>query len=158
MPEDGINNGARSFGRLMLALIPWALAVGFSAWLGFWIALHQYRHELSQEDRAAVYVGAKDRPKDKITIEILPHGCTLVTKADVDGDRLLMYARNECHKTLDYVAWNWQEVSPDGTIIRSGWTNTASCPAPRLAGSSAECSMNIVTDDRAKTLQVWTNE
>ncbi len=153
--EDGINSGARSFGRLMLALIPWALGVGFASWLGLWIALHQYRHELSQEDRAATYVGATEKPKDKIVVEINHIDCTSITRVDVDGDVLLMYAQNNCHERLNYLSWNWQLVSPDGTIIRSGYENTTHCPTPTLSGSIAECQIKIEPDDRAKILRVW---
>ncbi len=50
--ENGVQNGARNIGRLALALIPWALAIGASVWLGVYVGIHQFRHELSQEDRA----------------------------------------------------------------------------------------------------------
>ena len=67
----------------------------------------------------------------------------------------MIYATNECRKTLDYVSWHWQGISPDGTVIAMGYTNNAYCPVPRMPGDKAECKMEISTDDRIKTLRVW---
>jgi hypothetical protein len=155
MSEDGINSGARRFGRLCLALIPWALGIGASAWLGVWIGVHEFRHTLSQEERAAVYAGAQARPKAKIEISVIPHDCSVVTRTDIDGSALLIYSQNNCHKRLDYFAWYWQLVSPNGTVLKDGYQNWR-CPVPVEPNDIAECRIEINTDDRTNILRVWT--
>jgi hypothetical protein len=154
--EDGTNAGMRNIGRLALFLIPWALALGAAAWIGVYIGAHDFRHQLSQEERAATYTGASEKPKDKFKIVIEPHDCSHITKADIDGHVLLLYARNDCHKTLDYLAWHWQEVSPNGTIISGGYQNNAYCPVPQHYSEIAECSQEISDDDRAVQIKLWT--
>lgn len=153
--ENGMDSDVRNFGRLCLALIPWALGIGAAVWLGVWITGHDFRHQLSQEDRAAVYTGAEQRPKSKVVITIIPRDCTEVTRADIDGSALLIYARNDCHKRLDYMEWHWQSVSPNGTVLKDGYTN-GDCPKAVEPGDVAECHMNIDADDRAEVLRVWT--
>ena len=58
MNEDGINSGARNIGRFFLALIPWALGIGFAVWLGVYMAMREIHREALQEQRAAQYTGA----------------------------------------------------------------------------------------------------
>ncbi len=153
--ENGVQNGARNIGRLALALIPWALAIGASVWLGVYVGIHQFRHELSQEDRAAVYTAATQRQKSKIAIQIIPHDCSTVTRADIDGSTLLLYAQNNCHKRLRYFEWHWQALSPNRTILTSDWTN-GECPMPIESSDVAECKMEIEPDDRTTTIRIWT--
>jgi hypothetical protein len=152
--EDGINSGARNIGRFFLSLVPWALAIGAMSWLGLWISVHQYRSEVEQERRRAVYVGAEERPKDKIKIEARKVDCLTVERADVDGGSLTMYGRADrtCSEAW-YTAWHWQELSPDRTLIHEGYTN--SCPDLRKAGDKSECRMKIEVDDRTAYLTVW---
>lgn len=153
--ETGIDAGARNIGRLALAAIPWALAVGVSAWIGAYVALHEVRRQLSQEERAAVYTGAAERPKAKIAVEILDKYCVKVTRVDIDGENLVVYTKNECHREIEYgLNWNWRLISPNGTAIASGYTNGAFCARPPLNGM-AECKMSVKTDDRAAKIQVW---
>jgi hypothetical protein len=152
--EDGVNAGARNFGRLMLALIPYALGLAALVWLSFYIGAHKFRRELSQEERAAVYVGAQQRPTQKLKIEVVKRDCSTITRSDVDGEMLLIYARNDCHENLSYFSWHWEEVSPSGTVIGEGYEN--SCPNPTFPGDSAECSLHIASDDRASLLRIWT--
>src|SRR5258708_5935846 len=102
--EDGVNAGQRNIGRFFLAAIPWLLGLGASVWLGVWIGYHDFRHQLSQEDRAAIYVGAENRPKAKIIPTIMPKDCTHITRADIDGSTLLLWARNDCDSYLSYMS------------------------------------------------------
>lgn len=153
--EDGVNAGVRNFGRLALALIPWALGIGFAAWLGVWVALHQYRHELSQEDRAAVYVGAAERPKSKLAVDIIPQDCSVITRADINGEDLLLYAKNNCHAKVRYMEWHWEALSPDRTVIHGGYENWK-CPDVIMPGDVAECKLSINMDDRTAVIRVWT--
>lgn len=153
--EDGINSGARNVGRLALSLVLLALGLGASVWFGVYMGVHQFRRELSQEERAAIVVGAEVRPTEKIAVALSQSGCVRVTRADLDGRNLIIYTSNGCHRELTYVEWHWEELSPSGTVVHGGWTNWQ-CPAPRLPGDSAECRFdNIELDDRAASMRVW---
>lgn len=159
--EDGVNAGARNVGRFFLAAIPWILGLAAAVWFGVYVGIHNFRHELSQEElehirqqRAAVYVGAENRPTGKMKVDIVPNWCVSIIRVDVDGENLLLYGRNDCHTKVDYVVWKWQEVSPNGTSLHTEWTNL--CPEPLLPGDVSECKMEIVPDDRAAAVRVWT--
>lgn len=160
--EDGNNAGSRNLGRLALALIPWALGIGFAAWLATWISFHNFQHQQTQEDRAAAYVGATIRPKGKIAIDMQHHDCTTVVRSDIDGSKLLLYARNDCGQAINYLAWHWQVLSPDGTLLKQGYTNQCALPGP---GETAECLLEYLgkeaysetVDDRADRIRVWTS-
>lgn len=152
--ENGMDLGARNVGKFFLALIPWALGIGFTVWFGAWVGVTKYKHDISQEKRAAVYVGAETKPEEKLKIKVVKHDSSTITKADVNGKDLIVYARNDGNK-LDYLEWHWKLISPDGTAISEGYTNQ--CPKPQDHGDKAECKMTIETDDRAATLQIWTS-
>lgn len=154
MREDGRNAGHRGIGRLAMALMLWALGIGASAWLGFYIGFHDFRKKLSQEQRAAVYTGALERPKSPIAIKILRRGCIDIFKVDIDGGNLLIYTRNHCHAPVSYVEWHAALLAPNGTIIKETSTNWK-CAIPREPGSSAECELQMDIDDRTAVVQVW---
>jgi len=159
MQEDGLNSGAKNIGRFFLALIPWALGIGFAVWLGVYTALHQIHREALQEQRAAQFTGAVERPKSKLKIEVLDKSCLHITHVDVDGDDLALYGKNDCHRTINYPQWDWELASPNGTIVKQGYANGGTCPVPKIAGSTAECKpYNYSQDDRAETLRVWMEE
>lgn len=159
--EDGFNSGVRNIGRFFLSLIPWAIGIGALVWLGVWVGVAKYKHDVAkykhdieQQRRAATYVGAEERPKEKLKIEVIKKDCSTLIRADVNGRDLVMYAKNNCHEEISYLAWHWQSVSPDGTVIRSGYTNR--CPIPRTHGEKAECKDEIVVDDRTSSIRLWT--
>lgn len=156
--EDGVNAGYRNFGRLALMCIPFALGIGASVWLGAYIGVHDFEKQLSQEGRAAIAVGAAVRPTAKIKIEIKPQPCAAVTRADLEGQTLRLYATNDCGQRIRYMVWKYAFVSPNGTVLKDGWTNL--CPLPAEKGDKAECLFEswqrITVDDRAATVRVWT--
>lgn len=156
MSENGIENGGRNIGRLALSLIPYALGLGAAVWLGVYINAHNFKHQLTQEDRAAAYVGATERPKSKILVEIIPQDCTQIFNTDIDGDTLMLYAQSNCDFKMEYMEWHWEAISPNNTIIASGYHNTAYCPALTTPGIKAECRMEVSTDDRIVKFRVWT--
>lgn len=153
--EDGINAGQRRIGTFFLYAIPLVLGVGASVWLGVYIGVHDFRRELSQEERRSEYVGASVRPKEKLKISVVPYDCTHITKANIDGKDLLLYARNDCHRRLEYNSWHWRLLSPDGVVIGEGYTNWQ-CPTLSSPGVITECNLKIKQDDRAALLEVWT--
>lgn len=136
-----------------------AVGVGFGVWLGFFKDAHDYGKQLSQEDRAAQYVGAAERPKSKLVIKVTDDGCAHITRAEIDGTSLLMYAQNDCGYSIHYMEWRWQTVAPDGTYLKSGYENTAGCPVPVEPHAKAECHTRLAgydesIDDRAASVHV----
>jgi hypothetical protein len=159
--DDGINSGVRHAGRglgtLSLAAIPLALGAGFSVWLGAYMQAHAFFNLLSQEQRAAIYVAAPDgpvKPKEHIQIQVIKRECAKVERVDLDGDSIVVYGKNNCGHSIDYLAYHWQEISSGGVVIGQDYQN--GCPKPTEVGDVAECRMKIPDpDDRAKTLRVW---
>lgn len=151
--EDGFNAGQRNIGRLFLFAIPLALGLGASTWLGVWIGIHQWKHELSQQDRAAAYVGAMERPTSKIKVDIVQKGCVTIDKVDLDGKTLLIYTTNHCHTEISYLDWHWALLSPAGVSIAAEETN--GCTYPYEPNDKSECKMKVSDDDRGALLRVW---
>lgn len=164
--EDGREAGARNWGRFALFLIPLVLGIAASIWLGVYIGTHRFNRELSQEDRAANAVGAEVRPTDKITFDLKKNQkhCAPVTRADLDGKTMRLYATNNCGVELTGMDWWYALVSPDGTILHDGYMNqrTSTCPAPRFPNDKSECVFAgtsggyIEIDDRVESVRVWT--
>jgi len=155
MVEDGVSSGARNFGRLCLSAIPWALGLGAAVWLGVWGGLHTYRHQLAMEARAARYVGSVTPQQSPIKIEVIARDCVRVSRADVDGSTLLIYAKNTCHEQIRYAEYHYQEISLDGTVLSQEYHNEASCGIPIFPGDSGECKFDIPMDDRTDKIRVW---
>lgn len=166
--EDGREAAARNWGRFALSAIPWALGMGASVWLGVYIGVHQINQQTSQEQRAAVAVGAEERPKSRITFDLSTAQtyCAGVTRADIDGPMLRLWATNDCHGPLTGMDWHYEMLSPNGTVLHASVTNQNSayseCPMPRLPKDSAECVFGsskyseLPIDDRVSTIRVWT--
>lgn len=119
--ESGADAGLRNIGRFFLMGIPLMLGLGAAAWLGVYAGTHDFKRQLSQEDRAAIAVGAPVRPKGPMKIDIVPSRCLPIMRADIDGSVLRLYVENLCGP-ITYMRWSWTMLSPDGTAIHSGWT------------------------------------
>lgn len=172
--EPGVEAGARNVGRFFLSAIALVMAIAASICLGLLVSVHKFKHqfeqekhELSQQERSAVYVGAGARPKSKMAVELVQTSCFQVLRADIDtrkGDwpnddtmvySLVLYASRKCvepYRGAGYAEYHWQILSPNATIIKAGYTN--SCPAPGV-GESAECTFSIPIDDRTDRFRVW---
>ena len=101
--EDGVNSGARNIGRFFLFAIPAILGVAFLIWFAAYMGVVEYIHELSQQKRAAIYVGVKEPPKEKLKINVERHDCTEIVSVDVNGNDLVMYAKMDVIK--DWITW-----------------------------------------------------
>jgi hypothetical protein len=145
---------------LYTAMIPWALALGAIGWLGFYMAFHEDRKELSQEERRAIYVGAGTRPHAKIEVILdASNECVEVKKVDYDAPELVGYIQNHCRDAHQYARINWALVSPDGTSLRNG---SDYCPA-MVANGKSECKAKTKYygedhEDRAASIHVWVTE
>lgn len=185
--EDGVNAGSRNLGRLALWSIPLSLGLAATVWFGLYLSGWEFQqkkaeaqHELTQQERSAVYVGAAVRPKGKIAVEMKKDNCMPIVRADVDTKRekftedlvysLIMYAQNQCGPPIqdpnypgvhvftkndyDYMEWHWALVSPNGALLKSGYTNH-DCQMP-FRGETSECAFDVPADDRADRIKVWT--
>lgn len=165
--EDGREASARNFGRLALAIIPWALAIGASAWLGFYVGVNDMLRSRAQERRAAIAVGVSAPLEAPIVIDLKSRQtyCAPVTKADLDGEVLRLYVTNNCRTKLSSLEWHYDALSPDGTIIDSNSISDWHCEFPALRGDSAECvfgrkefpsTLAVSLDNRIAKIRVWT--
>jgi hypothetical protein len=161
MKDEGLESTAsKGIGGFFFAAIPWVLAAGASGWLAFYMMFHESRKELSQEERRAIYVGAKDRPSAKIQVVLEPGAdCLHVVKIDYDAPELMVYVENHCSRRLEYPKLKWLLASPDGTSLRDGHDY---CPA-MMANGKSECRAKTQdyfqsTEDRAASLHVWMDE
>lgn len=159
----GIGEGSLS--RRFRGRSAWARRV----WFGVYLGIHQFRREVSQEQRAAVQVGAAERPKNKIAFDFATAQtyCAGVTRGDIEGATMRLYATNDCHKPLTGMNWYYEMLSPNGTILHAGHTGDWShvpCPAPTQVGDSSECQFaeanhydsSLPIDDRVSKIRVWT--
>jgi hypothetical protein len=152
--EDGINSGVRNFGRLALSYILYALALGATGWLTFYMTLHVFLKERAQEERAAEYVGAKDRPKEKLKILTEPSGCFVIERVRVDGSLALVYFRNHCRELQCFIKVSYRLISPDGTVIGSddNYSDLLGGAEYLRQGEKSEAQMKIKLDDRASAI------
>ena len=178
--EDGVNAGHRNIGRFFLFAVPLVLGLAATVWFSLWVSGYEFQqkkasvaHELTQQERAAVYVGAQVRPKGKLAVQLSQDGCFKIVRADLDTKKrdypfedssdysLLLYGQDLCVKThhdygigddTGYREWHWAAISPNGTLISGGYDNR--CPAPSF-GEIAECRFRIDIDDRIDHFKVW---
>jgi hypothetical protein len=170
--EDGRNAGTRNIGRFFLFSIPLTLGLAAAVWFGLWVAGYDFqkekaadKHELSQEERSAVFVGAGVKPKGKLAVEMVQKTCFTITRADFDTKKkghpyddsdyvysLILYGQNNCNHDLSYASWHWEMISPNGVILNTGYSNQ--CPIPP-SGEVAECPFRIDHDERADKFRVW---
>lgn len=158
--EDGFNAGYRRIGTLALWSIPAVLGIGASIWLGFVMASHDWLNTLSQEQRRAIYVGAAHRPKGKLKIETPNEGCVHIDRVDLDGSTAALYFHSNCTGELRAPGFQWQLISPDGTLLSSEWWYASMLGGPQSLnhGDKGEVVFEgwmhgIKTDDRAATVR-----
>jgi len=163
--EDGFNAGYRRIGTLALYTIPLVLGAAACVWLGFSMAAHGWFNLLSQEDRRAIYVGAKDRPKSKMNILTPNTGCIKIDRVDLDGSTAAVYFHSECISSVGFAQVKWQLISPDGTALGSGrcYVNLCGGPSDIERNQKGEVvlsgfSYGISTDDRAQSISFKISE
>jgi hypothetical protein len=161
MSENGFDAGWRRIGALALWCIPAALGIGASIWLGVAIGTHQWINTLSQEQRRAIYVGAENRPKEKIKIETPNAGCLKIDRVDLEGREASVYFHNSCRVMQDFIMINWQLISPNGTLLAgdSKYSSLLNGPDMLQSGEHGEVVLSggyggIKTDDRTAAVRL----
>jgi hypothetical protein len=157
--ENSIDSGVRNIGRFFLSLIPWAIAIGLTAWLAVWIGLSEYRKQIEQEKRRNVYTDSEIKPKEKIKLDVLQKSCIHITTVDFDYESIVIYTRNDCGRNIQYVNWNVKAFTKNGTAIATEFCNTGNCASPEI-GKQAECIFpyKLPADDRIDTVRVWISD
>ena len=115
----------RGIGYFFLAAIPFVLGLAAIVWFSVWITGHNFNRQVTEEHRAADAVGEKVLPKGpmKITIRNNPRECVKVEDVHFEGDDLWVYSRRTCGNAGSYVELHWREITADGTVVKTGYTN-----------------------------------
>lgn len=115
----------KGFSELCLAVIPWILGLAAVVWFGLYVSVHEFNRTVTQEKRAADWVGEKTPPKAavKLVIKNRERGCTKIESAHFDGDDLWVYAQRICGGP-GYAEIHWKAVAADGTVVSAGYDNS----------------------------------
>ena len=117
--EDGRNAAARNLGRLALAFMPWAIAVGCLAWLAVISGWIEFRRDRRIDARGYDAVEAIPNASSKIQAQTFDDACLKIESAYLDGKDAVFYVRNTCDKWLAIPNFSYRVVAPDGTVIES---------------------------------------
>lgn len=141
--------------------IPAVLGLAALYWLAFGQGLHYFQRTLSQESRAAEWVGAKIKPRAPMKIEMVnqPDARVRIDHATFDGGDLWIYYYSELGAS--YIQFNWKEIAPDGTVVaakENGYPSVygeGQSPNELAAGERAELHLKINSDPRAVSIRLW---
>ena len=147
---------SRGIGSFFFAAIPGILGAGAVLWLLFVTGVVDFHRQEILQGRMDNRVGVVEPLKEPVKLIVEDEYCVKITKAFLDGDSLTAYMTSGCHEYLDYWELHWEVKSPDGTILDSGYDNTAFLP-PLHAGEKAEHVFSLPSDSRTNTVVVWTS-
>lgn len=135
-------------GAFFFALIPWALAIGATAWLAFAVGFHEAEQRLRAEKRLAVAVGEDTKPTAQYKLT-LKGGRFFIENARYDGHSLEMYYRNKGHVRLYNYCFQWQQKAADGTVLGGDQKCFPGGEKALRPGERAELQTTFDADDRA---------
>lgn len=98
------------------------IGLGMMIWLGYFVAHHDWTRQLSQESRAAEWVGEKIPPRAPLKIIIKNSGCLRITRARVDDDEFMVDIQRVCGKAGDYAEFHWRMIA-NNFVLKSGYEN-----------------------------------
>lgn len=133
------------------------IAVGSLFWLTLFKDAHFFRRELSLEERKGLAVGVVSPLQEPIRVEFKnpKNACVRIESAELDSSNLLVYYRNTCSADIEFLRFQWNGVSPDGTILFSQFTYATDVPA----GARGELHYEFVEKDpRTATLVLKANK
>jgi hypothetical protein len=150
---------SRPYGWLALAIIPAALGGGALMWLAFYTGVVDWRevqraaektHRI--EGRMDERVGVRGELVAPVDLVIRKTGCLQVSRAFLDDGVLTAYVSSSCHGPSGYWEWHWNQVSPDGTILATGYRNSL---ADIMPGETIEVTEQVKEDARTLKIVVW---
>lgn len=137
---------------ILFTLIVIGLGVAGVVWLGFVMTGHDFGNQVSQEHRAAEWVGEKTPPKAPIKIIVKNgSGCIKIDHVRIEGDHLRILTHRVCGVSGDYAEVHWRVVA-NNTVIDSGYTNWQVTASD--VGQFSEFIPDIQTDDRVTEIDV----
>lgn len=142
-------------GWFFFALIPGALAGAALMWLAFYTGVIDWQKTQRIEARMDGRVGVHGELKAPIDLIIRDTGCFHISRSFLDGEALTVYLTNGCHDDASYWEVHWNEVSPDHTIIHSGYTNHMdNGDSGLMADSTLEVVFDLTSDQDSRTAQI----
>lgn len=157
--EDGFPAAARNVGRLAMFLIPLALGLAASVWLGVWIQAHYFLIDVSQQARRGSFVGAPDPIQKAYVVTTARGPKTSVDKVDIDGGEMTVVFHNfsRTSESIDnQLHWVW--VAPDGTRLSDHWDLVHAIGGPGSLSPQERgivTEKNLGTESRASGIEVW---
>lgn len=143
-------------GWFFSALIPGAIAGAALMWLAFYTGVVDWQKAQRIEARQDARVGVHGEIKTPVDLIIRDGGCLHVSRAFLDGSTLTAYLTNGCPEDLDYWEIHWNEISPDHTIIHTGYTNhTGDTGSTGIqSGATLEVPFDLSGDQDSRTAQI----
>jgi hypothetical protein len=140
-------------GMFFFALIPGALAGAALMWLAFFTGLIDWQKIQRVEGRMDNRVGVNGELTKPVDLIILKKSCLIIDRAYLDGETGTMYTTNKCNGELRYVAWHWNIIAPDGTVLKTDYANSLDGQFPDM---KMEKTFNLPDDPRVAKVVVWT--
>ena len=142
-------------GWLFFAAIPAVLAGAALMWLAFYTGVIDWKQTQRIEGRMDARVGIRGELTAPVDLIIKDKSCLHITKAFLDGGTLTSYVTSACKAPSGYWELRWRAVAPDGTIIASGYNNTAYL-TELDPGETTEHTDNLPDNERISKVIVWT--
>lgn len=145
---------AGGVGWFFFALVPGAIAGALLMYLAFYTGVVDWQKAQRIEGRMDNRVGVNGELTKPVDLIIRDASCLKVSRAYLDSGTLTAYVTNNCHTTIGYWEWHYNQISPDGTVIHSWYDNSVSGPE---SGQTVEETTKLADDDRTAKVVVWAN-
>ena len=123
-------------------------------WLAFYTGVIDWQKTQRIEARMDGRVGVRGELKSPIDLIIRDTGCLHVSRAFLDDAILTTYLTDSCHHDMEYWEVHWNGVSPDHTIIHSGYTNHVGGGSRMAADSTIEVTFDLSRDEDTRTAKI----
>jgi len=140
-------------GWFFFALIPGAIAGALLMYFAFYTGVIDWQKAQRIEGRMDNRVGVNGELTKPVDLIIRKASCLEVSRAYLDSGVLTAYVTNNCHTTITYWEWHFNQIAPDGTIINSWYDNSLEGPE---VGQTVERTQKLKEDDRTSKVVVWT--
>lgn len=134
------------------------LTLGAWTWLKTTIIGHDFRRQLTMEDRRAEVTGANPLPAApfKIILRQPDRNCLHITEAAFDGDNIVGTVKNKCNVMIDFGKVYYRAMTPSGVGIRGGQEFIESW-SELPPGDLSEFTITMRPDPRIATVELRSN-